>query len=233
MITVDFNRLGIKPGYRILDIGCGFGGFMKYLFHRYPNITATGINPSSTQADYIRNQLKPDADRFRLVQQRFAQPEVNGLQEQSFDRIVSIGTMEHFSNFDLLFRYQRQLLKPGGKSLHHLIVSAYTIPHFLNAEDTIMAEYFPGGHIWPYSELMRHDSHLKFVKSWFINGMNYWKTIDEWHKRFWNNIESLYPDLLSTDDVDSWNKYFVLCKAMFSPDGGSSYGVGHYLFENI
>ena len=225
------ERAGIQDGQHILDIGCGFGGYIKYLLQHYPNVTATGINPSSTQAEYIRNHLQLDDQRFNLIEQRLAEPSVNGLRDDTFDRVLSIGTMEHFSNFDLLFQYQQQLLKPGGKSFHHLIVSADTIPQFLKAEGTLMADYFPGGHIWPYSELMRHDNHLKFVESWFINGMNYWKTIDEWHKRFWNRIDSLYPEILSIGDVESWNRYFVLCKSMFSPDNGKSYGVGHYLFE--
>ena len=116
-------------------------------------------------------------------------------------------------------------------TFHHFIVSADTIPQFLKAENTLMANYFPGGHIWPYAELRRHNRHLQFVDNWFINGMNYWKTLDEWHKRFWQAIDTLYPYYLSIDDVESWNRYFVLSKTMFCPDQGKSYGVGHYLFE--
>ena len=106
-----------------------------------------------------------------------------------------------------------------------------TIPTFLSAENTLMAEYFPGGHIWPFSELKRHKTHLKFLDSWFVNGMNYWTTLDEWHKRFWHAIDQLFPDQLSIDNVDEWNKYFVLSKSMFYPNQGRSYGVGHYLYE--
>jgi cyclopropane fatty-acyl-phospholipid synthase-like methyltransferase len=57
------------------------------------------------------------------------------------------------------------------------------------------------------------------------------KTLDEWHKRFWQAIDQLFPAYLSIEDVESWNRYFVLCKAMFRPDQGRSYGVGHYLYE--
>ena len=94
-----------------------------------------------------------------------------------------------------------------------------------------MAEYFPGGHIWPYEEPKRHDKHLHFVESWFVNGMNYWKTLDEWHERFWNAIEQTYPEHLTLEEVEDWNKYFILCKSMFRPDDGHSYGNGHYLYE--
>ena len=94
-----------------------------------------------------------------------------------------------------------------------------------------MADYFPGGHIWPYAELKRHNTHLQFIDSWFLNGMNYWMTLDAWHTRFWQAIDHLYPDYLSLDEVQDWNKYFVLSKTMFSPNQGRSYGVGHYLYQ--
>ena len=151
--------------------------------------------------------------------------------DDSFDIVISIGVLEAVSNLDKLFEFIARILKPGGKTFHHFIVSRDTIPQFLNAENTMMADYFPGGHIWPFAEPMRHNKHLKPVSSWFINGLNYWKTLDEWHKRFWNSIDELYPQHLTLEEVEDWNKYFTLCKTMFIPNEGKSYGTGHYLFE--
>ena len=225
------ERAEIKDGHNILDLGCGFGGFVKYLLQTFPNVTVTGINPSSQQTKYIRNSLKIDNSRFRLVPKYIADANEADLPHTSYDRIVSIGTLEHFSNLDLLFKYLATILKPGGKCLHHIIVSADTIPQFISAESTLISDYFPGGHIWPYAELKRHDTHLMFLNSWFVNGKNYWKTLDEWHKRFWLSIEQLHPHVLSVKEVEHWNKYFSLCKTMFSPNNGCSYGNGHYLYE--
>jgi cyclopropane-fatty-acyl-phospholipid synthase len=227
------RRADIQDGQNILDIGCGFGGFIKYLFEEFPNITVTGLNPSTTQTEYIRNVLKFDNARFNLLQQHFDEKCQNSIPNNTYDRIISIGALEHFSDFDFLFKYQNNLLNAGGKCFHHLIVSVDTIPQFLNSENTLMGDYFPGGHIWPYLELKRHNTHLQLKDSWFVNGMNYWKTLDEWHKRFWQAIDQLYPDYLSIEDVESWNRYFVLCKAMFRPNQGRSYGVGHYLYEKF
>lgn len=223
------ERAQIIDGQNILDLGCGFGGFAKYLLERFPNVTITGVNPSTQQSKYIIDTLQLDNSRFRLVQKYIADSD-NDLSHESYDRIVSIGALEHFSNFDLLFEQLEKILVPGGKCLHHLIVSADVIPQFISAESTLMSDYFPGGHIWPYAELKRHDRHLKLENSWFVNGKNYWKTLDEWHKRFWLSIEKLYPDVLSVEEVDHWNKYFSLCKTMFIPDGGMSYGNGQYLY---
>ena len=225
------ERADIRDGQNILDIGCGYGGFIKYLLQNFDNITTTGINPSSTQTGYIRNVLKPDSSRFTLVPETFETVIGSTDINQSFDRIISIGVLEHFTNLALLFASLKRLLKPGGKSLHHLIVSADTIPRLLKAEDTLIAKYFPGGHVWPYSEMTRHTKHLDFVNGWFVNGRNYWKTLDEWHKRFWSEIDRLFPSHLSVSEVESWNSFFALSKAMFGADHGRSYGVGHYLYE--
>jgi len=224
------ERADIKDGQYILEMGCGFGGFSKYLLDRFPNIKITGINPSPVQTDHLK-QVILDKDRFSLVQKYFDDITEMDLADSSFDRVVSIGVLEAVTNLDKLFLLISRVLKTGGKTFHHFIVSTDTIPQFLNAEDTLMADYFPGGHIWPYQEPLRHDKYLQPSNDWFVNGLNYWKTLDEWHKRFWSNIEDLYPRVLSSEEVNDWNKYFVLCKTMFSPDNGRSYGNGHYLYE--
>ncbi len=230
------ERADIQDGQSIVDLGCGFGGLSKYLLETYPNITVTAINPSDVQTKHIRNELmKPennfDHSRFRLIQAYFNAVESLDIEAGSFDRVISVGFLEHVSNIDLLQKNLSLLLKPGGLSFHHCIVSVDVLPAFLNAEDTLMGEYYPGAHIWPFNEPQRHSTHLTFKKSWFVNGMNYWKTLDEWHKRFWDSIDRLYPQYLSIEEVESWNKYFSLCKAMFIPNNGESYGNGHFLYQ--
>ena len=230
------ERAQIEDGQSILELGCGFGGFAKYILNKFPNITITGINPSATQSAHLQEILIDDTNqtgygRFKLIQKFFDDITASDIADQEFDRVISIGVLEAVTNLDKLFQLISRVLKPGGKTFHHYIVSKDTIPQFLSAEDTLMAEYFPGGHIWPYEEPKRHDKHLHFVESWFVNGMNYWKTLDEWHERFWNAIEQTYPEHLTLEEVEDWNKYFILCKSMFRPDDGHSYGNGHYLYE--
>ena len=230
------KRAGISEGQNILEIGCGFGGFSAYLLNKFPDISITAINPSTTQSRHLKSLMEEGSSllgsgRFRLVESYLDDLTDTELKSSHFDSVVSIGVLEAVSNIDRLFQLIARILKPGGKSFHHFIVSVDTIPTFLNAENTLMADYFPGGHIWPYAELSRHNSHLDFTRSWFINGMNYWKTLDEWHKRFWLSIDELFPDYLSMKEVESWNNYFMLCKTMFNPNNGKSYGVGHYLHQ--
>jgi cyclopropane-fatty-acyl-phospholipid synthase len=230
------ERADIQDGQKLLELGCGFGGFSSYLLEKFPNIIITGVNPSVVQATYIREKLPVknrsfDKNRFTLIQKFYGELSLDDFIGNKFDRVVSIGALEAVNNMDKFFELISQLLKQGGLSFHHCIVSKDTIPQFINAESTLIAEYYPGGHIWPYSEPMKHNKHLKPVKNWFVNGLNYWKTLDDWHKLFWHNIEELYPVYLTSEEVENWNKYFCLCKTMFIPNEGKSYGNGHYLYE--
>ena len=229
------ERADIQDGQTILDLGCGFGGLSKFLLSTYPNVRVVGINPSKIQTDHIKNVLIAqdaafDETRYSLLTTFFDDVEADVIEDEHFDRVISVGLLEHVTNIDLLQKKIARVLKPGGKCLHHCIVSFDTIPAYLNSENSLMGEYYPGAHIWPFSEPQRHTEHIAYSDSWFVNGMNYWKTLDEWHRRFWLAIEQLYPEHISLEEVDSWNKYFSLCKTMFSPNDGNSYGNGQYLF---
>jgi len=229
------RRADIQDGQTILDLGCGFGGLSKFLLNTYPNVKVVGINPSKVQTDHIKNALIKkddtfDAKRFTLFTEFFDDIEADTIADNYFDRVISVGLLEHVSNIDLLQKKIARILKSGGKCLHHCIVSFDTIPGYLNSEGSLMGHYYPGAHIWPFSEPMRHTAHIAYENSWFVNGLNYWKTLDEWHQRFWQAIEQLYPEHISLQEVEDWNKYFSLCKTMFSPNQGNSYGNGQYLF---
>lgn len=229
------ERAGIEDGQSVLDLGCGFGGLSKYLLTRFPRLSVVGINPSDVQVRHIRNELIDkdtdfDDSRFTLIQGFFDDVDESVISDCAFDRVISVGLLEHVTNIDLLQKNISRVLKSGGKCLHHCIVSMDTLPKYLNSEDSYMGHYYPGAHIWPISEPCRHNAHLEFSTSWFINGMNYWKTLDDWHMRFWESIEQLCPAYLSIEEVENWNRYFSLCKAMFIPNRGTSYGNGQFLY---
>lgn len=229
------DRIGLQGDERILNIGCGFGSFEKYLIEEYPDVCIVGITPSNVQVRYLSSciedaKCKLNSDNFTVIQDEFDNIPIEMLGRESFDVVVSIGLLEQVKNMDVLNKKISELLKGGGKSFHHFIVSKILIPQFLDASKTIIGDYFPGGRIWPLVEFEKHDSHLEFIESWFINGMNYWSTLDEWHKRFWENMPILTKSL-SEDKLAFWNDYFILCKACFLPDNGTFFGNAHYLFR--
>lgn len=228
------DRIGIQGNERILNIGCGFGSFERYILDRFPRLQIVGITPSTVQFNYIQSCLADSNNQFHGKNFNVLKKEFSVLSEElgpgSFDIVCSIGLLEQVRNMDSLNTKIANYLKPGGKAFHHFIVSKITIPQFLDASQTLIGNYFPGGRIWPYEEFSRHTNDLELEQTWFINGMNYWKTLDEWHRRFWDNIDTL-SDHLTIDRIRHWNDYFILCKACFLPMQGALFGNGHYLFN--
>ena len=230
------SRAQVEDGQRVLDIGCGFGGLSKYLLQNFKHLRVTAVNPSVMQSAYIRTRMQEprnplSSGRFRLIPAFFDQIPDTELGTCSYDRVISLGLLEHISNMDLLFQKIARLLAPKGKTFHHCIVSIPTIPQFLEAENTRMGHYYPGAHIWPFDEPARHCTHVELANKWFVNGLNYWRTLDSWHQRFWGSINELFPSHMDQKQVHDWNRYFSLCKAMFAPRDGSLYGNGQYLYE--
>jgi cyclopropane-fatty-acyl-phospholipid synthase len=105
------------------------------------------------------------------------------------------------------------------------------VPQLLDSTKTRIGQYYPGCRVWPHSELSKQTEHFDLVNSWFVNGLNYWRTLDEWHRRFWSNIPKLYGAVYDTAAIKYWNEYFMLCKVMFAPMDGQFYGNSHYLFK--
>jgi cyclopropane-fatty-acyl-phospholipid synthase len=230
------QRAQIKGHERIFNIGCGFGSLETYLLQTFPEIVVTGITPSKVQVSYLRQRMQDPNDplssnRFTLIEGSFEQLPTSMLGKKQYDLVFSIGVLEHIFNMRALLERIAAILAPGGRTFHHFITSAVAVPQLLNPEKTRIGQYFPGGRVWPRDELSRHTEQFELMNSWFVNGLNYWRTLDAWHHRYWSNISDLYGDVFDTAAIKYWNEYFSLCKAMFAPMDGQFYGNSHYLFK--
>ncbi len=230
------ERAKIEGHERILNIGCGFGSLETYLLQEFPNLEIVGITPSAIQIEHLRQRMKDSLDslgsgRFTLVEETFEQLSDESIISDKFDLVISIGTLEHSLNMRAILTRISSLLKPKGRTFHHFITSELSIPQFLDPTKTRIGIYFPGGRVWPHDEFSRHTDHFDLERSWFVNGLNYWRTLDEWHRRYWENIPSLYKSVFDTTAIAHWNEYFSLCKAVFAPMEGNFYGNSHYLFR--
>lgn len=230
------ERAQINGNEHILNIGCGFAPLETYLLNEHPNIKITGITPSTVQASYIRKRMAIPNDplgngNFKLIEGAFGEISHKDIGPEKFDLVITIGLFEHVVNMHYVLERISDLLSPGGRSFHHFITSKIPVPQFLDPHKTRIGLYFPGGRAWPQSELTRHTENLDLVNYWFVNGLNYWRTLDAWHHRFWDNIPGLYGSVFDADAIAHWNNYFSLCKAVFAPQDGNFYGNSHYLFR--
>lgn len=226
------RRAKVRNDIRVLNIGCGFGSLERYLFDNYEGVQVSGITPSSVQADFIR-KLQQNDDSFRsgfdLIQRSFDEELANDLAKDKFDLIISIGVFEQLNNIESMLTILSDLLKPNGHSFHHFITSSIVTPQVSLENNALISRYFPGGRAWPHAEFEINVSGLSLENSWFINGCNYYRTLSEWHERYWKSIPHLIKMGFTNDRIRYWNQYFLLCKCMFKSSGGNFYGVSHYL----
>jgi cyclopropane-fatty-acyl-phospholipid synthase len=117
------RKLRLRPGERLLDIGCGWGGLVLYAAQRY-GVEAVGITLSEPQARFARAQIEAAglADRCR-IELRDYRDLVAGA---PFDKVVSVGMVEHVGKANLpgYFAQAHRLTRPGGLFLNHGIVLA-------------------------------------------------------------------------------------------------------------
>ena len=110
------RKMGLKPGMKVLDIGCGWGGFAKYAAEKY-DAKVTGVTVSREQVEYTRKYCQGLDVDIKLQDYRKLKDE--------FDRIISIGMFEHVGskNYRQFMEIVNRLLKPDGLFLLHTIGS--------------------------------------------------------------------------------------------------------------
>ncbi len=116
------KKLRLKPGQRLLDIGCGWGGLVIHAAQNY-GVQATGITLSQPQAELANARIRAAglADRAQVLVRDYRQVNEPG----AYDALVSVGMFEHVGKalLDVYFARAWELLKPGGVFLNHGIAN--------------------------------------------------------------------------------------------------------------
>lgn len=229
MIDQVIERLEIKDGDHILDFGCGWGCVPNYILSKFPNVRFTGLNLSHEQCQYIRHKMQdPESylsDRFTLYE-----GDLNDAQfTEKFDKVLSIGVFCHVGNLTNAFQKLASLLKSDGKVFIHIIT--VRIPN--NMSSGFTHKYiFPHGRYWNYDAVPSHNRDLKTISRWYMNGMNYHKTLTDWLQRFDAHQESVKHLDYAMDYAKFrriWRFYLLLLGTIFATCDGEYNGNGQYL----
>ncbi len=216
-------KLALKPGQRVLDIGCGWGGTALYL-NRVAGVDVLGITLSAEQLKLARERAEAagvaDRVKFELIDYRdLARREV-----QRFDRIVSIGMFEHVGvpQFDTFFRACTNLMKDDGVMLLHTI-GRMGSP---GSTDAFTRKYiFPGGYIPALSETVASSEKVKLIASDVENlRLHYAKTLREWYKRVRQNREAIITQY-DARFYRMWIFYLSGATAAFEAGGMCNYQI--------
>ena len=195
------RKLYLKPGLRVLDIGCGWGPFGKYAAEKY-NVEVIGITVSKEQVRLGRKLCQGLPVEFRLLDYR----DMN----EKFDRIVSVGMIEHvgYKNYRTFFEVANKCLEDDGLFLLHTIGRLKS----LKTIDAWTHKYiFPNSMLPSVVQLSKAFENLFIMEDWHNFGTDYDKTLMAWYDNFVNNwakIKSQHSERF----FRMW-KYFLLSDA--------------------
>lgn len=197
------RKLGLEPGMTLLDIGCGWGGLVKYAAEKF-GVTATGITPAVHQVAVARQRC---AGLPVTIEQRDYR-ELTG----TFDRIVSVGMMEHVGpkNLATFFATCDRLLGAGGMMLHHTIGSLISKQH----TDPFFDRYiFPGGVLPSLAQFTRACEPHWVVEDVHNFGPDYDRTLLAWSA----NLSARWSEIPAFDERfrRMWHFYLMGSAAGF------------------
>lgn len=204
-LELVFGKLGLAPGQRVLDIGCGWGGALQYAAQKY-GVSGVGVTVSREQATLARERCRGLPIEIRLVDYR-------ELDEQ-FDHIYSIGMFEHVGpkNYRTYLEVVHRCLAPGGRFLLHTIGA---LRPSRNAIDPWIGRHiFPNAVIPTQRQVTEALDGLFWIDGWQRIGSNYDTTLLAWR----TNFEKAWPELSKTRDERfrrMWHYYLSVCAAGF------------------
>jgi cyclopropane-fatty-acyl-phospholipid synthase len=197
------RKLNLEPGMRVLDIGCGWGALLHHAATKY-GVVGTGISPAANQVEVARRRCVDLP--VTILQQDYR--DLAG----RFDRIVSVGMMEHVGprNLARFFDTCDRLLDDDGVMLHHTIGSTVSKHH----TDPFFERYiFPGGVLPSLAQFGRAAEPNWVIEDVHNFGPDYDRTLLEWHTK----IEARWPEISHYDERfrRMWRYYLLSSAAGF------------------
>ena len=181
------EKLMLKPGMKVLDIGCGWGGLMRYAVEHY-QVKASGITVSTEQAQHIKQ------NRGDLPIEVFLQD--YRLLQGSYDRVYSVGMFEHVGhkNYHGYMKKVRELLNENGLFLLHTIGSIRSSP---DGDPWLTKYIFPNSKLPSAHQISKACEPFFLIEDWHNFGSDYDRTLLAWSKNFeraWTELKQDYDE---------------------------------------
>lgn len=203
-LELTCQKLKLKPGMRLLDIGCGFGGLAKYAAENF-GVEVVGISISKEQCEYARKFCAGLPVEIRFQDYRDV--------KEKFDRMVSIGMFEHvgYLNYRKYMEAAHQNLSEDGLFLLHTIGSNVSNTTF---EGWLNKYIFPNAMLPSIAQIAKAAEELFVIEDLHNFGVNYDRTFLSWHDNFtqnWDRLKTHYDERFRR----MWNYYLLTSAAIF------------------
>ncbi len=209
------EKLDLNANDRLVEIGTGWGGFAIYAAKNYGcHVTTTTI--SEQQYQHARQRVKDEGLESKITILKEDYRKLKG----QFDKLVSIEMIEAVGHqyLDTYIKQCSDLLKPDGMALIQAItIEDSRYKQALKSVDFIKRYIFPGSFIPCVSVIV--DSARKSSDLRLINledfGDSYAKTLNEWRKRFFAQIEAVKAQGFDQSFIQMWDFYLCYCEGGF------------------
>jgi cyclopropane-fatty-acyl-phospholipid synthase len=205
------RKLGLRPGMRLLDVGCGWGSLALHAARRY-EVDVVGITLSSEQAALARDRIAAAglAERITIRIQDY-----RAVDDGPFDAVASIGMAEHVGRAGMpaYVRTLHDLLAPGGRLLHHVI--AWSAGTTTWDDDTFIARYvFPDGELISLADTVSALDEAFEVLDVEALRRHYALTLRAWVDRLEKNWDRAV-DLVGEGRARVWRLYMAAAALSF------------------
>ena len=208
------RKVGIKKGDRVLEIGCGWGGFAEVAISEF-GAHVTGLTLSREQLVYAQRRLSEaglgEQCDLRLQDYRDC--------EDKFDHIISIEMFEAVGEayWPIYFESLKRCLKPGGRvGIQTITIDHDTFDHYRAHVDFIQKYVFPGGMLPSETVFKRLANNIDFtISDQERFGDSYARTLAIWRKNFFEHIETVREQGFDQKFEKMWDYYLSYCEAGF------------------
>jgi cyclopropane-fatty-acyl-phospholipid synthase len=210
------RECGLRPGDRLLEIGCGWGGLAEVATTEF-DAHVTGVTLSTEQLDYAQDRL---AALERSQQADLRLQDYRDIDDGPFDAICSIEMFEAVGReyWDGYFATLARQLKPGGRAcIQSITIRDDLFDRYVRGTDFIQQYIFPGGLLPSPSEFRAHarKAGLEVVNE-LAFGADYAETLRRWRERFLAEDTRVRKLGFDTRFMRIWEFYLAYCEAAFA-----------------
>lgn len=205
------RKLGLRPGMRLLDVGCGWGGMVRHAAKEY-GVQAIGVTLSRQQAEWGQAAIERDG-LGDLAEVRHS--DYREVVEGDFDVVSSIGLTEHIGirNYAGYFGFLRDKLRPGGRLLNHSITRPHNRPQ--STGEFIDRYIFPDGELTGSGRIITEMQNSGFEVMHEENlRHHYAMTLRDWNRNLVDNWDACVADA-GEATARIWGVYMAACRLGF------------------